>query len=123
MEKKSKLEEGYALHPDWLSDEVGVLQNNSVSNHWESQPAFIIDGSFKDVGTNPQTFEIVLNEDFQKYKYICGFDDYEEEKPINTYNKIKRFLGLHYKVKERQSHVSVYRVNEDVSVEYLNREQ
>ena len=60
-------------------------------------------------GINPQKFEIVLDKEWQEGKvhYIAGFDDYEEEKPINTYNKIKRFLGLYYKIKERQSHVSV----------------
>lgn len=75
------------------------------------------------VGINPETFNLVLHENFEKYKYIVGCDPYEEEKPINIYNKIKKFLGLSYKVKESNSYVAIYKVGSDGSIEHLNRKQ
>lgn len=55
----------------------------------------VIETANEMVGINLQTFEIILDKEWQKGKYVIGFDDYEEEHiPINTFNKIKEFLGF-----------------------------
>lgn len=38
-----------------------------------------------------------------KCVYVVGFDAYQEEKPLNFWNKIKKKLGLKYKRKESNS--------------------
>jgi len=48
-------------------------------------------------------FETILDKEFPTYNYICGFDDYLPEEPLNFWNKIKKKLGLKYKVKERKN--------------------
>lgn len=81
----------------------------------------------KDKGTpgiNPQKFEIVLDKEWQEGKvhYIAGFDCYEKERCINFYHKIRKFLGLKYKVKEFNSKVSVMKYHNNGLITYLEYE-
>jgi len=43
-------------------------------------------------------------------QYIIGCDDYLPSEPLNFWNKIKKKLGLKYKVKERNSYIAVGKI-------------
>lgn len=43
-------------------------------------------------------------------KYIFGFDDYLPEEPLNFWNKLKKKLGLKYKVKESRGSITIGKV-------------
>lgn len=75
-------------------------------------------------GINPQKFQIVLDREWQEGKvhYIAGFDDYEEERCINFYHKIRKFLGLKYKVKESTSKVNIMRYHTNGLITHLEFE-
>jgi len=45
-----------------------------------------------------------------KVQYILGFDDYLPEEPLNFWNKIKKKLGMKYKVKEGNSYIAVGKI-------------
>lgn len=55
-------------------------------------------------------FETVFDKEFPTHNYICGFDPYLPEEPLNFWNKIKKKLGLKYKVKERNSYIAVGKI-------------
>jgi len=55
-------------------------------------------------------FETVLDKEFTTHNYICGFDDYLPEELLNFWNKIKKKMGLKYKVKERNSYIAVGKI-------------
>ena len=57
-------------------------------------------------GISPQTFYLVLDKEWQQgdFEYIAGFDPYEkEDKPVNFYHKLRKFLGMKFKAKEINS--------------------
>lgn len=45
-----------------------------------------------------------------KVQYILGCDDYLPEEGLNFWNKIKKKLGLKYKVKERNGYIPVGKI-------------
>jgi hypothetical protein len=72
------------------------------------------------VGINPKNFEITLDKDWKQFNYIIGYDPYEEDHiPINTYNKIKKFLGLKFKKIESKSKFIQHKVFKDGTIEYI----
>jgi len=50
-----------------------------------------------------------LTKDY-KPEYICGFDDYLPEEAVNFWNKIKKKIGLKYKVKESNSYGAIGKI-------------
>lgn len=76
-------------------------------------------------GINPQKFEIILNREWQegKVQFIAGFDDYKKVECLNFYHKIRKFLGLKYKIKDRNINCTIFKVT-DGAVEYItNRDE
>ena len=76
-------------------------------------------------GINPQKFEIILNRDWQeeKVQFIAGFDNYKKVECLNFYHKIRKFLGLKYKIKDRNINCTIFKVT-DGAVEYItNRDE
>lgn len=73
------------------------------------------------VGIGNKKFEIVLNKDWQQGNteyYVGGFDDCEKEKCLNFYHRIRKFIGLKYKVKESNRPCTVFKITNGV-VEYI----
>lgn len=76
-------------------------------------------------GINPQKFEIILNREWQegKVQFIAGFDNYKKVECLNFYHKIRKFLGLKYKIKDRNTNCTIFKVT-DGAVEYItNRDE
>lgn len=81
--------EGYISHSEYL-DELATIQNDLVV--WERAST---------------------------EKYVVGFDDYKKEECLNRYHKIRKFLGLKYKVKETKSFAATFKRNENGTIEYI----
>lgn len=72
------------------------------------------------IGISNTTFKIILDEDWQKGNHIFSYDPYtKEDIPINFYNKIKKFLGLKFKIKESRSRGVIYKIHTDGTIEYI----
>jgi hypothetical protein len=71
-------------------------------------------------GINRETFYITLDKDWQKGKYVLGYDPYEkEETPINLYHKFRKFLGLNFKSVEKDSKLAIYKLKSDGTIEFI----
>lgn len=71
------------------------------------------------VGVGNKKFEIVLDKNWQQTNteyYVGGFDDYEKEKSLNFYQRIRKFIGLKYKDNNRAC--TIFKVTNGV-VEYI----
>ena len=51
-----------------------------------------------------------MSKDYKRPQYIFGYDDYLPEEPLNFWNKIKKKMGLKYKVKERNGYITVAKI-------------
>ena len=58
-----------------------------------------------------------------KVQFIAGFDNYKKVECLNFYHKIRKFLGLKYKIKDRNINCTIFKVT-DGAVEYItNRDE
>lgn len=76
-------------------------------------------------GKDNKIFKIILEKDIQEsstleeFKYVVGCDPYKVQEPKNCFEKIKKRLGLNYKVQDVRWEYVVSKIDNKGNIEIL----